>query len=448
MDSRAVYSRLEIYISSCKGVAYALISVLTLTCLCPVALASEPSIKPQIYGVFDFPTCVRYAIVHSEEFTKAKIDIQIASTDLKDAHSDILPTLQILTRYYLDRATGSDGNPFSIQLLMTNWDPYLALLKIKSNQILVDMGKLSLSRRMSENIATMGKLFYRIHLLERLIRMRRQSIALQQNKLDYAKSRAGQGSIDSLELRTIANDVRGQQIKLDSLQEEMDDRISQLKTLMGYHPDYALPLDTRDAANQILAGFNGQMVTFTQIQGQNLQLKLAAKQEQLQGNRITGSYVALIPKPLLVFENVQNQVDRSSGFNFALGLDYILWDGFKRVRDIKRQKLKAEQLKIDRRLLSEKLYGNYKRLRSQVDSTGRSNGFYSEQAKLAEMSEEKALMMYKAGDITYDMYIAKRIERVEAEVNSVNNLQNRVDALIDLATISGGLNRYNAGIRF
>jgi hypothetical protein len=99
---------------------------------------------------------------------------------------------------------------------------------------------------------------------------------------------------------------------------------------------------TRDAANQIL-GFNG-LVTFAEIQGGNMPLKILAKKEQLQSNMTTGAYLALIPKPVFVLEDVQNQVDRTSGFNLALGLDYTVWDGFKRVRDIKRQKLKAEQL--------------------------------------------------------------------------------------------------------
>ena len=163
-----------------------------------------------------------------------------------------------------------------------------------------------------------------------------------------------------------------------------------------------LPLDTRDAANQILNGFNGQFLSFGDIQARNIRLKIMAKQEQIQSNAVTGAYVSLVPKPLIYFETVSNQVDRTSGFNFALGLDYTIWDGFKRVREIKRQKLKAEQMRIDRSLFSEKLYVEYKRLRSELDGSGERDGFVWEQAKLAEMGEEKALLLYKTGDLTYD----------------------------------------------
>jgi hypothetical protein len=242
--------------------------------------------------------------------------------------------------------------------------------------------------------------------------------------------------------------LRGDHIKLKSLETELQDKISELKMLMGYHPDFHLPLDTRDAANQVLAGFNGQLVTFAEIQGSNMALKILAKKEQLQSNKVTGAYLALVPKPVFVLEDVQNQVDRTSGFNLALGLDYTIWDGFKRVREIKRQKMRADQLKIDRSQFSQRLYNQFKRLRADLDLSGEKEGFYREQARLAELTEEKAFLQYKAGEVPYEQYLDRRLEKVQAYIDSFDSLEGRVTSLIDLATIAGGLNKYNAGIRY
>ncbi len=415
-----------------------------------ISFASQNEIKPEASHIFDFAGCVRYALVHSEDFTKTRIDIQVRSADLKDAHSELLPTLQLITRYYITRATsnGSGQGSFSIQLFMTNWDPYLALLKIKSHGILVDIGKLSHYEKIADNINKMAKLFYRIHVLEKMIRSRKQITALAQNRVNFAKSRMAQGAADSLDVRSLENTVRSESLRVKGMEQEIEQRTSELKFLMGFHPDYHLNLDTRDAANQILNGFDWRMITFMDVQGRNLSLRILAKQEQLQSNRVTGSYVALIPKPLFVLEQVENQVDRTSGFNLALGLDYTLWDGFKRVRDIKRQKLKAEQLKIDRSQYSQRVYGNFKRLRAELETSGDKEGVSREQAKLAELLEEKAFLMFKSGDINYDQYMVRRIERAEADLNSMGSGETRVEALIDLATMAGGLNNYNAGIRF
>jgi hypothetical protein len=254
--------------------------------------------------------------------------------------------------------------------------------------------------------------------------------------------------VDPLEVRLWTNNLKGERVKLKSLEAELEEKVGQLKMIMGYHPDYYLPLDTRDAANQILAGFNGQLVTFAEIQAGNMPLKILAKKEQLQSNMVTGAYVALIPKPVFVFEDVQNQVDRTSGFNMALGLDYTIWDGFKRVRDIKRQKMKAEQLKIDRDKFSQRLYNQFKRLRVELGLSGEREGFNREQARLAELTEERAFLQYKAGEITYEQYVERRLEKVQAFVDSLDSLEGRVTSLIDLATIAGGLNKYNAGIRY
>ena len=91
---------------------------------------------------------------------------------------------------------------------------------------------------------------------------------------------------------------------------------------MGYYPDRDLPLDTRDAANQVLSGFNGEFVTFADVQAVNRTLRTLAKKEQLQSNAVTAAYLSLVPKPMLVIEGLSNQPDRTSGVNVALGMTY------------------------------------------------------------------------------------------------------------------------------
>ncbi|MBI4963713.1 MAG: TolC family protein [Desulfomonile tiedjei] len=413
-----------------------------------IPATAGPEIKPASYGYFDFPTCVRYALVHSESFVKNRLEIQIKSIDVKDAHADILPTITVLSRYYFARATGDiTSNPVNVSLYMTNWNPYLALIKMKASSILVDGAKLTHLDKINQNVGEMAKLFYRIHILERLIRANKQIEALERDKVDYGKSRAEQGAIDPLELQIWQNKLKGQRIKVSELRNEIDEKVTQLKALMGYHPDFHLPLDTRDAANQVLSGFNGRYVTFADVQGANLGLKILAKNEQFQSNNVTAAYLALLPKPGLVLENINNQVDRTSGFNFGLGLDYTLWDGFTRVRDIRRQKMKAQQIKSERELLSQKLYGNFKQLRGNLTLSGEKESYNREQAKLAELSEEKAFISYKGGSLSYEEYVEKRIGKVEASLSVVSGSQDRVFSLIELATVAGGLNRYNARIR-
>lgn len=416
--------------------------------------SSEENRDPASYGYFDFPTCVRYALVHSEDFLKNRIDVQVRSIDLKDAHSEVLPTIQVITRYYIDRATSKNDTSsghhgaLSVSFYMLNWDIYAALLKIKSQSILVDIGQMSHFDKISDNIGNMAKIFYRIHVLERSIKARKQITALHRNRLDYFKTRLDQGAIDTVDYKQWSNMTRNEALKTRMLEKELDERIASLKLLMGYQPDYYLPLDTRDAANQILGGFNGQSVGFADIQSGNLGLQIAAKQEQLQSNRVTASYVSLLPRPIIIFEQIDNQVDRTSGFNFALGFDYTLWDGFRRVRDIKRQKLRAMQLKVDRDHLSKRIYGTFSRLHEELGIFNEKVALEREYVRTAELDEERALLQYKASQIPYDAYMQKRISKADAYANSLTSLQDRVQALIDLATIAGGLNRYNARIQY
>ncbi len=412
------------------------------------ASASPASVsKTPFQGYFDFTTCVHYALVHSEAFLKNRLEIQVRSTAVKDAHGEIFPTVDLLTQVYVSRASGT-GPPLNVNVVASQFNHLIALIKIRSNEVLVDIAKVNHFSKIAEDVGIMAKLFYNIHTLDKSIKIRRQVLALTQDKVNYGSSRNEQGTMDPIQVRMWDNNLRSARLKLRQLDKQKEQKITELKALMSYPPDFYLPLDTRDAANQILGGFNGQYITFADVQGGNLGLKIAAKREQAQSNLVTGAYLALVPKPNLVLEQIDNQVDRTSGFNFALGLQYTIWDGFRRVREIKRQKMLAEQLKLDRNELSTKVYTQFKRLRSGLELSGEREAVVREQARLAELSEERALADYKAGAITYDQYVDRRIEKVEADLDAISGPEERVVDLVDLATLAGGLNKYNARLAY
>ncbi|MGC8604414.1 MAG: TolC family protein, partial [Desulfomonilaceae bacterium] len=269
-----------------RGIILALIVGSSLFLSVPGAKA-EIQIKPETYGYFDFPTCVRYALVHSDTLTQNRIDIQLASADLKDAHTELLPTVIVTTRYWFVEVYNiynTGATPWDIEVQMTNWNPYLALLKIKTKAIMVDIAKSSHLDKISEATGNIATMFYGIHTLEKSLRGSKQILALVQDKLNFAKSKNDQGRIDPLELQGLQNDYRSQQIKVKSLENDLQEKTNELKALIGYHPDYYLPLDTRDSANQILNGLKSDWVTFTDVQNGNLQLKVSAKKEQMQSN--------------------------------------------------------------------------------------------------------------------------------------------------------------------
>ncbi len=173
------------------------------TSVAPANTVSNPGAEP--FGYFDFPTCVRYAFVHSESLLANKLDIQVSAIDLKDAHSQLLPTLQLVTRYYFVRTDDANNpNPgrFNVQFQMTSWNPYEALIKIKTQSIFVDIAKLAHFDKISDNVAQIAKLFYGINTLQSSIRGQKQILAIHTNKINFGKSRHEQGNLDSFTLQS------------------------------------------------------------------------------------------------------------------------------------------------------------------------------------------------------------------------------------------------------
>jgi hypothetical protein len=57
-------------------------------------------------------------------------------------------------------------------------------------------------------------------------------------------------------------------------------------------------------------------------------------------------------------------------------------------------------------------------------------------------------MGYKSGELPYEQYLEARMRKVVAQLAAARSGQDRVISLIELATIAGGLDKYNAGIRY
>ena len=136
--------------------------------------------------------------------------------------------------------------------------------------------------------------------------------------------------------------------------------------------------------------------------------------------------------------------------------------------------MKAEQAKIERGERSTDLYSKFKSLLGSLQMCSAKDSFVREKIAVSELNEEKAFLLYKQGNTSgqsftrgpgrmpgnsqardqglptdlYGYYLDRRVDTTEAQLDSITNVQDRVVALIDLASLAGGLERYNARIRY
>ena len=189
-------------------------------------------------------------------------------------------------------------------------------------------------------------------------------------------------------------------------------------------------------------------------------MRILAKREQLESNLVSATYVAILPQPMIIFQNISNEVDRSSGLNFLFGFKYNLWDGFKGVRRIKRQKMEARQAKIERKEKSRELYEAYKKLRTTLDMTDKQEALVRDQKRIAAATAKQmqelermfptipALRPGESPDsLPRTRVFNSELNVLESKVKSVEAWRSRARALVELATLAGGLNKYNARIR-
>ena len=192
--------------------------------------------KPASYGYFDFPTCVRYALVHSQAFLKSRLEIQIKSLDLKDSHSELMPTMKMETAVYISRAGGSTGNPVTVRYVVEHYNPLEALLSIKSRGIVVDIAKTTHQQKVAQGIAEIAKTFLEIEARTKLIRSQRAIGSKWDEKLAYLKFLEQKGKVEELWLARWELSKKQVGLEIERLKAERDELIDRLKTLIGYHP--------------------------------------------------------------------------------------------------------------------------------------------------------------------------------------------------------------------
>jgi outer membrane protein TolC len=112
-----------------------------------------------------------------------------------------------------------------------------------------------------------------------------------------------------------------------------------LQSVQDFNPNY------RDSRRQVLGNFDPATATLEQAKGRSYELKGLELHKELQGYHIRLAKAKVLPT--IVF-NTQTpsplSVSNGQGLYVGFGLEIPVWDGFKRIRNVSRQKTALKQI--------------------------------------------------------------------------------------------------------
>ena len=433
--------------------AFLLIWLLVLSggapCLAEPAVPGEdaPALSSAlVQGPADFEECVRLALRQSPFLLKSSLEIEVRRLDETDSRYALVPPLSFRTYYYVNHPHQQDLNPraYSLQFVTDPYNPLESYFVLQGRKLITQIAILGHLQLISEGLQRLGKMFLELETLKRVDAWQTELISLTRQNLDYAEKRLSMGSATSLEVRVAAQEVELAQSEKERITASQKRVLQGLKAFLGLKPDQELTPDLREARRQVLGRFDAAAATLDQARARSYELKIQDIKKQLQAYKISLAKAKLLPSLLLGVQTPDPlSLTEARGLYFSVGLDVPVWDGFKRVRDISRQKTILRQFGAEAEEKDLEFGGKWLEAQENLRSAAAARKMAQAQEELTRLKERQSEIRYQTGGEPLSIFLEGRKGNLEArKIAALKSLEYDL-AVLSLRHLSGDLgNRY------
>ena len=292
-------------------------------------LAGEP---------LSFRDGVARALAQSPYLAVSELDVAVQRLGEADARSDFVPQFSLRTRYYLDPPAGSNER-FQLSFTVDPYNPVEAGLSLDARKRLTDLAVLSHLQAVAECLHRVGEGWLELEALSELEAVEHEGLEWAGAAAADASNRVARGLGAEPESEAAVRELEIRRLRLDHVQRTRADVLEGLAALIGAPPTEPLTVDAKGAAAQVLGDPPGAGMAWETVRDRSIEAQVRELRRKLQELRILAARAAYIPDLWLGVSTP----DPLSGFNdgdfyLSVGVDIPIWDGWKRARDIARQK--------------------------------------------------------------------------------------------------------------
>jgi hypothetical protein len=304
---------------------------------------AAPTVTPG--SPLTFEEAAKIAITQSPSLGKSSLDIDIRRLDESDSRYAMVPPLTFRTYYYVNRPSGIGGRPYSFNFSTDPYNPLGAYFTLQAQKLITQVAILTHLKLISKGLEGLGSMYLEQDVLHKLAACQKDLIQVARENLTYTENRMSIGTGTSLEVK-----VARQQLELALGEQEgialsMKRSLKSLKSFLGLQSTQDFTPNFRDSRGQVIGSFDPATATLEQAKNRSYELKALEIYQQLQTYNIRLAIAKVFPTILF---NTQTpdplSVNTGYGLYAGFGLEIPVWDGFKRIRDISRQKIVLKQM--------------------------------------------------------------------------------------------------------
>ena len=368
---------------------------------CVPALGATPRIadpgESASPRALDFNAAVGVALRRSPFFTKSALEIDLRRLDESDQRSALLPSITIRTRYFVSRPeeTGLNPRAYSVEFVSEDYNPIEAYYSLKASKLFTKIAILGHLQVISRGLHRLAQGFLQLDNLSRLAGLQDEAVKLAGTNLAYARERQKLGETNVLEVKAATQELELAELEKKRLVESQVGLRSALRSYLGLDLKESATFDLRITRQQVLASFDAAAASLVEAQRRSFELKIQNLKKEIQAWNVILAKTKLLPTIFFGVETPDplTKVD-AHGYYFSIGLKLPVWDGFRRMRNISRQKTILKQFDAEMDLKEVGLEEKWREAQEHLQGTFNN-------LKLAKAQEELARLKARQGEIRY-----------------------------------------------
>jgi len=286
----------------------------------------------------------------------------------------------------------------------------------------------------------LGKLFLDLSTLKRLAADQTDLVQLSRENCTYAENRRSIGTGTSLEVRLAEQELELARNEQERIRRMEGRTLEQVKGFVGLKGGQSLNLDLRDARGQVLGKFDPAAATLEMAKDRSYDLKMVELKKGIQGYNVALAKASILPSLLFTTQTPDPlSLSASHGLYVGFGLEVPVWDGFKRIRNVSRQKAILKQFGNEKDMQDLEMSDQWLAAQGEVQEAATSLKLAESQEELARLKGRQAEIRYQAGSAPLPVYLESRKAILEAHKNTAVKAMNYQAAVLKLRQLSGDL---------
>jgi len=388
-----------------------------------------------------FEDGVKIALYQSPHLKKSSLEIELRKLDESDSRYGMFPSIDFRTIYYVNLPPGVTSTPYSLNFSTDPYyNPIASYFSLQAQKLATRAAILTHVKAISAGLERLGQLFLELDCVKNQVLNQKDMLNLAREKLRYAENRSSAGTGTSLEVKEAQQGLKIMQNELDRLTYAQKRTMAVLKDFLGLKPDQELTPDLHDPRRQVLGSFEPAAVTWEQAKTRSYDLKIMEILIKLQEYNISLAKIKSFPTLMFTTQTPDPMSQNTRyGYYAGFGLYVPVWDGFKRIRNITRQKTIMKQYNNDKGQTENDLEKRFQDAQEKVRETAMNLQLTQSHLELIQLRSRYQEISYQSGGITLPQLLDSRNEMATIKNKVLQKALEHDEAILALRQISGDL---------